>query len=468
MQLLSIMNSLHRAANPERKSQARSIFDKMGSRNGEQNVTDYEKQQKSVEEIQKRQYDTLKKQYDVLVAQTELELRRKNQFMTANDKLYLWNKVMGVNGGNVDFNKTVTTSSGSQFNGLTAEGGTWRRETSNVDIEGLSDRAKSTISAAADYFFKQTGRQLIVSSGKRSWGGHTTGEKIDFVDDAGHNTLENNENGIRDGLIAYLHSLGVGAVDEQGESGDYVFLGSTLPPVRRVATTTSSSSNKVNRNIGKMAPVINEILPNPASPQTDADDEFIELYNPNDSNFDLTGFKLAFGSKNPKKYTFPEGTVLSSKQFKAFTSGETSISLSNTEAQVWLLDPNDKVITQSEPYTKAKDGQSWSLDSGKWVWTSVPTPNEINVLSSTGSNTKAKQVATVLGISSTKGGAGEAGSVSAPHKLADKMPVNSVVLAVVGLTAIGYALYEYRYDISNKIYELRRYFKNRREIRRQV
>lgn len=264
------------------------------------------------------------------------------------------------------------------------------------------------------------------------------------------------------------YETGVGAVDEQGESGDYVFLGSTLPPVRRVATTTSSSSNKVNRNIGKMAPVINEILPNPASPQTDADDEFIELYNPNDSNFDLTGFKLAFGSKNPKKYTFPEGTVLSSKQFKAFTSGETSISLSNTEAQVWLLDPNDKVITQSEPYTKAKDGQSWSLDSGKWVWTSVPTPNEINVLSSTGSNTKAKQVATVLGISSTKGGAGEAGSDSAPHKLADKMPVNSVVLAVVGLTAIGYALYEYRYDISNKIYELRRYFKNRREIRRQV
>ena len=264
------------------------------------------------------------------------------------------------------------------------------------------------------------------------------------------------------------YETGVGAVDEQGESGDYVFLGSTLPPVRRVATTTSSSSNKVNRNIGKMAPVINEILPNPASPQTDADDEFIELYNPNDSNFDLTGFKLAFGSKNPKKYTFPEGTVLSSKQFKAFTSGETSISLSNTEAQVWLLDPNDKVITQSEPYTKAKDGQSWSLDSGKWVWTSVPTPNEINVLSSTGSNTKAKQVATVLGISSTKGGAGEAGSDSAPHKLADKMPVNSVVLAVVGLTAIGYALYEYRYDISNKIYELRRYLKNRREIRRQV
>jgi hypothetical protein len=264
------------------------------------------------------------------------------------------------------------------------------------------------------------------------------------------------------------YETGVGAVDEQDESVDYVFLGSTLPPVRRVATTTTSSNNKINRNIGKMAPVINEILPNPASPQTDADDEFIELYNPNDSNFDLTGFKLAFGSKNPKKYTFPEGTVLSPKQFKAFMSGETSISLSNTEAQVWLLDPNDKVITQSEPYTKAKDGQSWALDSGRWIWTSVPTPNEINVLSSTGSNAKTKQVATVLGISSTKGGTGEAGSDSAPHKLADKMPVNSVVLAVVGLTAIGYALYEYRYDISNKIYELRRYLKNRREIRRQV
>ena len=97
------------AENPERQRQARNIYSSMGNRNGELNITDYEKQQKSVEEIQKRQYDILKKQYDTLVAQTELELRRKNQYMTANDRLYLWNQVMGVNGGNVDFNSSVST-----------------------------------------------------------------------------------------------------------------------------------------------------------------------------------------------------------------------------------------------------------------------------------------------------------------------------------------------------------------------
>lgn len=188
------------------------------------------------------------------------------------------------------------------------------------------------------------------------------------------------------GWLTYRPSATDACVYEHEKTGevavveDYVFLPSTLPPVRHVAATVTTDG-KVNRNVGKMAPVVNELLPNPASPQTDADDEFVELYNPNDSNFDLSGFKIAYGSTNPRKYTFPEGVVLKPKEFKAFTSGDTSVSLSNTEAQVWLLDPNEKVIGQSDPYAKAKDGQAWALDNGAWLWTTNPTPNEMNAMS---------------------------------------------------------------------------------------
>ncbi len=246
---------------------------------------------------------------------------------------------------------------------------------------------------------------------------------------------------------------------------DYSFLPSTLPPVRYAAAVTTGG--KANRNVGKMAPVVNELLPNPASPQTDANDEFIELYNPNDSAFDLSGFKLAFGSTNPRKYTFKEGTVLQPKEFKAFMSGGTSISLSNTEAQVWLLDPSEKVVSQSEPYSKAKDGQAWALDSGsgKWVWTAAPTPNEMNVISPV-ATANAKTAAAVLGISTSGDGTnGAAGTASAAGQLDDAAPLHPMILAGIGVSALGYAIYEYRGDIQNRIFQLRRYFRLRRASR---
>lgn len=250
---------------------------------------------------------------------------------------------------------------------------------------------------------------------------------------------------------------------------DYVFLSSAMPPVRYVASAVTASG-KVNRNVGKMAPVVNELLPNPASPQTDADDEFIELYNPNDSDFDLSGFKLAFGSAKPKKYTFPEGTILKPKEFKAFTSGDTSISLSNTEAQVWLLDPNEKVIGQSDPYAKAKDGQAWALDNGKWLWTTRPTPNEMNAISPVvTADSKSKTAAATLGISGTAdGNSSGSGGANAAQSLDDAAPLHPSVLAVVGIAAVGYALYEYRQDIANRYHQLRRYLRHRRTVRTPV
>lgn len=250
----------------------------------------------------------------------------------------------------------------------------------------------------------------------------------------------------------------------------YSFLTGELPPVRYVSAQSAGVKVAVNRNVGKAAPIINEILPNPAAPQTDADDEFIELYNPNDSVFDLSGFKLAFGSTKPRKYMFPEGTVLQPKEFKAFTSGDTSISLSNTEAQVWLLDPNEQVIGQSEPYSKAKDGYAWALDNGKWVWTTTPTPNEMNIITLGAGSSKEKSVAAVLGISTTANGNSATGSagVSSPNNLNDAAPLHPFVLAVVGLAALGYAIYEYRHDMSNRIFQLKRYLRDRRAVRQKM
>lgn len=248
---------------------------------------------------------------------------------------------------------------------------------------------------------------------------------------------------------------------------DFTLLPGSLPPIRYVAAPATGAA--VNRNIGMMAPVINELLPNPASPQTDAADEFIELYNPNTTSFDLTGFKLAFGSTNPRSYSFPEGTVLPPGSFTAFTSADTSISLSNSEAQTWLLDPAGQIVSQSEPYRDADDGQAWVLENGTWRWTAVPTPNELNAITQEAGASQ-ERTAAVLGISDTSGGLGTAtANQSNPAGGAptqdDAAPLHPAVLAGVGMLAVGYGLYEYRHDLGNRIFQLRRYLRLRRALR---
>lgn len=250
-------------------------------------------------------------------------------------------------------------------------------------------------------------------------------------------------------------------------STDFALLPGTLPEVRYVPA--ASSETAVNRNVGKMAPVVNELLPNPKSPQTDAADEYVELYNPNDSVFDLAGFSLAFGSSSPRTYTFPEGSLLKPKAFTAFTSGDTSISLSNGEAQVWLLDTRGTVVSQSEAYRDAEDGQAWALDNGTWRWTAVPTPNEMNAISQNAS-ASAGRTAAVLGISDTP--ANSAGTTAGPAAAAstntaqdDAVPLHPTILAGVGVLALGYAVYEYRHDVGNRIFQFRRYLRLRRALR---
>jgi hypothetical protein len=224
---------------------------------------------------------------------------------------------------------------------------------------------------------------------------------------------------------------------------------------------------------GLGAPIITELLPNPAEPQSDSEDEFIELYNPNDSIFDLTGFKLEIGSSTKHFYTFPEGSMLAPKGFTAFFSVDTGLSLVNSGGQVWLLDPIGSTISQTKPYGTAKDGQAWALANGDWYWTANPTPNSSNIISlplstqslSLGSPNKTAKAASSKA-KTTKSSAKAAKKIkSTPTKAAQPFtstvsanatPIHPAVLAGVGAVALLYALYEYRLDLANRFYKFRR------------
>lgn len=248
----------------------------------------------------------------------------------------------------------------------------------------------------------------------------------------------------------------------------------TLIPTEHTPPRSTSATPKIpSSNTGLAAPQLTELLPNPGSPQTDAEDEFVELYNSNAMPYDLSGYMLRIGATGNKKYTFPPGTKIPAKSFVAFFSGDTRISLSNSEGRVVLLDPLEREIGKTDAYMSAKDNQSWARAQGKWQWTTKPTPNAENVISvpaaatkasaNKSANAKAASAATAKKTQSQT--AQNANGVEDPEQ---KSKVHPLALAVVGGFAILYGAYEYRRDMANKFYQLRSYRAARRENRAQL
>ncbi len=210
---------------------------------------------------------------------------------------------------------------------------------------------------------------------------------------------------------------------------------------------------------------ISELLPNPASPQTDANDEYVELYNPNDFDVDLTGFTLITGITSTHKYVI-NNVIIPAGGYSSFYSGGTSLSLSNTSGKVQLLNPDGSLADETDIYFKAPDGQAWIFADGIWVWTTMPTPSAANILSApvvkaasatkkTTTKVKAAKKITVKTAKAKKK------STPATKPLAEAPPpvqtkLHPLVLAGVGSSALAYAMYEYRTDLAGNVYRLRR------------
>ncbi len=234
-------------------------------------------------------------------------------------------------------------------------------------------------------------------------------------------------------------------------------------PSQIIIADTTSSIPAIDQ--GLAPPQITEIFPNPAPPQSDDEDEFIELYNPNDSFFDLSGFRLEVGITTLHSYTLPANTTVPAKSFKAFYSIDTNLAMSNTSGLVKLIDPLGTVISQTEQYGSAKEGQSWSLVQGKWYWAS-PSPGVAN---STALNTSPAQSSTAQSPNSNTLGTNiQSSNTPSPSKATSNQPtkVHGWTIAVIGSAALLYALYEYRADIQNRLYQFRRYREDRRNSSR--
>lgn len=235
-------------------------------------------------------------------------------------------------------------------------------------------------------------------------------------------------------------------------------------------------------NTGLEPPMITELLPNPALPLKDETDEYIELYNPNDAPFDLKGYTLEVGTSTLKSFTFSSSTVLAPLDYQVFYSADTRLALTNTGSQVRLLDPADALLSETLPYTSAAEGAVWAFHNGSWQWSSQASPNTENIIAAlvgtfkavaapktTAKKSAAKTTsAKVKGANKTKTKSAaktktkkakkpKVATVAQTSAKPPRAPIHPGVLVTVVGIAVLYALYEYRHDLQNRIYKLRRH-----------
>lgn len=206
---------------------------------------------------------------------------------------------------------------------------------------------------------------------------------------------------------------------------------------------------------------LTELLPDPAAPQVDDTDEFVEIYNPNSVEVNLKGYVIKTGSSFQNK-TVLSDEIIAPYSYFLVTSGETSLSLANTGTAVQLVDPTGHILEEVPHYGQAKAGQSWIKEGAGWQWSTSPTPLAMNILTiplpEEPKATPAKKV--VAAKSATKKVAAAKTAQPKPPKAVavkeEPKPPESVVakttpnywiIAAIAGVAVSYGAYEYRKDL---------------------
>lgn len=281
-------------------------------------------------------------------------------------------------------------------------------------------------------------------------------------------------------LPGRLNESGGNAVDSDDNAADFVLRTNpepqtTLSPTEAPDLTITSlpvADEEAPEVVTYLPLIITELMIDPASPKSDSRDEFIELYNPNDQDVDLAGYTLRTGSGFRDFYILPSSLLLSHGYIVIYSSAS-HLGLTNSGGAAQLLDPAGVAVSQTETYSAAKSNQVWGYFDGVWKWTLAVTPGTDNVLeepavkdvqAASAVKTKVAPKVTKKSPKSTVKAAKPVAKKSAAPKptlasLGNAVPKASngawLIIGLATLT-IGYAIYEYRTDLQNRIYLARR------------
>ncbi|MDN5275494.1 MAG: hypothetical protein JWN33_143 [Candidatus Saccharibacteria bacterium] len=112
---------------------------------------------------------------------------------------------------------------------------------------------------------------------------------------------------------------------------------------------------------------------------TDANNEFIEIYNSSDQMVELDNYLLQLGTAFDKSYHFPSGAVIGPHGYYVLSNADVPYSLLNTSSQVRLVTIDGQEVARSDPYVDPKEDEAWALIDGQWQYTNQPTPGLPNL-----------------------------------------------------------------------------------------
>jgi len=121
--------------------------------------------------------------------------------------------------------------------------------------------------------------------------------------------------------------------------------------------------------------LVTELLIN--APSFDTGQEFIELYNPNDVEIDLSGYEIQLGPSYSKTFEISGITILPG-QYIAFSDLESGLTLPNSAASIRVIAPAGNIVSETDVYPTSDDDVSWSLVDDLWIFTNQITRQAVN------------------------------------------------------------------------------------------
>lgn len=151
----------------------------------------------------------------------------------------------------------------------------------------------------------------------------------------------------------------------------------------RASSSESQQVTQKGKIIYPLGIVFNEILPSPEG--ADADNEWIEIFNQNNFEVDLSSWEISDILGSVKTYTFPEGSKVQPQEYQVLLRPNTGITLNNDGDGLKLIQPDGNAV-YSVNYDKAPKGQSYNrtpqnAGNPEWAWSINLTPGSKNIIS---------------------------------------------------------------------------------------
>jgi len=109
------------------------------------------------------------------------------------------------------------------------------------------------------------------------------------------------------------------------------------------------------------------------------ENEWIEIFNQNDFEVDISSWKIKDKIGRTTSYIFSANTKISPLGYLVLKRPETKITLNNSGEGLEFINPNDKII-DSVDFGKALVGQSYNKIEENWFWSETLTPEKANIL----------------------------------------------------------------------------------------